>query len=177
MLAPAHSQISPTPPSTRGRFPTPAKTHPHTPSDARTASPRGPDTSPRRLPPGSNFAEEPIPRLGTHPITPHRQAQGGPAGRGSLHETNHPASPTAEVGKSLMEFRVSETRAANLSKNQHIQLLGRCTVPNAISWTLATVRAHTDTPPAVGPQHQGQGYTSSQPLLAMADIPVFPIQH
>ncbi len=29
----------------------------------------------------------------------------------------------------------------------------------------------------VGPRHQGQGYTSSHPLLDIEDISVFPIQH
>ena len=37
--------------------------------------------------------------------------------------------------------------------------------------------AAVDTPSAFGPRDQGQGYTSSQPLLDMEDIPVFPIQH
>ena len=37
--------------------------------------------------------------------------------------------------------------------------------------------AAVDTPAAFGPRHQGHGYTSSQPLPGMEDIPVFPIQH
>ncbi len=32
-------------------YPTPAKTHPRTPGDTRPASPQGPDTPPKRLPP------------------------------------------------------------------------------------------------------------------------------
>ena len=35
----------------------------------------------------------------------------------------------------------------------------------------------SDSPAAFGPRHLGMGYTSSQPLLDLEDIPVFPIQH
>jgi hypothetical protein len=42
-----------------------------------------------------------------------------------------------------MGFPVGDTGAPNLSKNERTQLLGRCTDINAISWTLAIIRAYT----------------------------------
>ena len=41
----------------------------------------------------------------------------------------------------------------------------------------ATAAATTDSRLALGPKHSGRGYTSSQPLPDLQDIPVFPIQH
>ena len=81
-----------------------------------------------------------------------------------------------------MGFPVGDTGAPDLSHNHRTQLLGRCTDLNAISWTLAIIRAHTadaaaDIPAVAGPPHQVQGYSFSQLLTTMADIPVFPIQH
>ena len=80
-----------------------------------------------------------------------------------MYEVNRPTSPTAEVGESLMGFPLGDTGSLNLSQNHRSRLLDRCTDISAISWTLATIMAHTadavaGTPIAVGPPHYGQGY-------------------
>jgi len=41
----------------------------------------------------------------------------------------------------------------------------------------ATATIVTDSPAALGSRRGGRGYTSSQPLLDLQDIAVFPIQH
>ncbi len=51
----------------------------------------------RFLPLGHVSAEEPLPRLGTHPNASHIRALGGPLGRGIVYEANRPTPPTAEV--------------------------------------------------------------------------------
>ena len=76
-----------------------------------------------------------------------------------------------------MDFIVGDTRAPDLS-----HLLGRCSDLNAISWTLATIKARIaategDTPIVDGPEHQGQGFTYSQPLTTRADKPNFLVHH
>ena len=58
----------------------------------------------------------------------------------------------------------------------HLQTLGKSVkLGTPYEKTMAATAA--DTPTALGPHHQGQRHTSSQPLPDMEDIPVFPIQH
>jgi hypothetical protein len=76
LLAPAQTHVVPTPPSNRGRFegcliPPPRRSLSTCPTTLGRTSPYGPATSPRRISPGNNFAEDPTPRLNTHPNTPH----------------------------------------------------------------------------------------------------------
>jgi hypothetical protein len=123
---------------------------------------------------------EPLPRLGTHPNSPHFRIHNASPGRGMLYEANRPASPTAEVRKALTGFGVRGTGAPGLSQAHRIHLLGQCTDLNAIPWTIATIRSHlvsttTNTPEEVAPAHLLGGYTSSQPLPALVDMPLFPV--
>jgi hypothetical protein len=46
-----------------------------------------------------------------------------------------------------------------------------------IPYEEATPVTAADLPATFEPRHPGKGYTSSQPLLDLEDIPVFPTQH
>ena len=80
----------------------------------------------------------------------------------------------------LVGFRIGDTTASDLSALQRVQLLGQCTDLNTLVWTISTIRTHTSsadhellcTPP---PTHQMDGYTSSQSLPGMMDIPFHPL--
>ncbi len=76
---------------------------------------------------GVILPRKPLPRLGIHPTSSHFQVHSGFPGKGILYESDCLATPSAEVRKALIGFRVVDTAAPSFSQNQRIHLLGQCT--------------------------------------------------
>ena len=80
-----------------------------------------------------------------------------------------------------MGFRVGDTRALGLSPKQRIHIFGLCTDLDAISWMVATIRAHlastdANTPEETVSTSMRGGYTSFHPLPTLSDMPLFPMR-
>jgi len=53
-----------------------------------------------------------------------------------LYAMETPITPTADVREALIGFRVGYTFAPSLSESQRVQLLGRYTDLNTMTWTI-----------------------------------------
>ncbi len=96
-----------------------------------------------------------------------------------LYAINTPATPSAEVGEALMGFRVGDTAARGLSELQRVQLLGKCTDLDTITWIISTIRTHMPSAEhypmcTPSPTHGSGGFTSSLALPGVMDIPFLP---
>jgi hypothetical protein len=59
------------------------------------------------------------------PDTAPFRVHNGILGRGMLYASETPSTPSVEVRKALMEFRIGDTAAPKLSALQRVQLLGQ----------------------------------------------------
>ncbi len=85
----------------------------------------------------------PLPYLSTHPDTAPFRNHNGIPDKEMLYAMDTPYTPSAEVRKALMGFRIEDTAALGLSELHRVQLLSNCTDLNTIAWIISTIRTHT----------------------------------
>jgi hypothetical protein len=96
-----------------------------------------------------------------------------------LYALDTPSTLSVEVREVLKGFRVRDTAALGLSELYRVQLLGKCTDFDAITWIISTIRTHTffeehEPQCTPSPVHRIGEYTSCIALPRMRSIPFLP---